>query len=87
MKCVLTSIKRTDKLDGLRTKTVTGITDTIPILDMPFRMLAKPIDKNADVRYIETTLVKNLVKDGNVFRFITESGTNYKLKIVEVYES
>lgn len=68
---------------NLRTKTVLGQTDELPEVNHTFVMMAESLTPGGTFRYIETSLVKEIVsQDDKVIRFKTENST-YQINIVD----
>lgn len=79
--CKLIKISRPKGVEGgLRTKTVEGTSEVLPTVGKCFSMLAEPLDKNASIRFIETSVIEDVLKKGKTYTFRTRSGSVYKLK-------
>lgn len=81
--CTLIKVERPDTAGGLRTESADGNSERVPTVGEYFKMLGEPLDKNAIVRYIETSEVKTVEKEDKDYIFTTESGSTYKLRVWE----
>jgi hypothetical protein len=81
--CELTKVSRPEELEGgLRTKKVKGTSEIVPTVGKCFMMVGPPLDKNLDVRFVQTSVIKDVSKKGKTYTFRTQSGSVYKLKLV-----
>ena len=87
IKCKMITTYRPSNLSGgLRTNEVVGMTHSIPKVGASFKMISTPLTEGTDVRCIETNRVKSVEKNGNVYTFQTDSGSEYKLEVIETEE-
>lgn len=83
-KCTLKKVSRPNVPGGLRTDTVEGVTDQVPIVGCQFRMLADSLASSGDFRIVETSrVVKVEPFTGGVVVF-TVSGSKYEISIADV---
>ena len=69
--------------NNLRTDTIEGCTAKLPQVREPFCMYAEPIDPDASVRFIKTTLVAEITSPVvGEFEFKTKNST-YRLTVLE----
>ena len=85
-KCKLKLISRPDVGGGLRTQVVEGYTHQKLELGQSFIMFSKPVDKSADIRYIETSPVVGIdqyvkIKGKIKYLFETQTGSKYVVEI------
>lgn len=67
----------------IRSDEILGYTENFPKIDSQFVMFSDPIDKNTDVRIINTSIVKEfLSKTKDFIVFKTESGSVYEVRIL-----
>jgi hypothetical protein len=78
MKCRLTLHATDHDKDPLRTKEVIGFCDHEPIEGQPFRMHAAPLDPDAHIRMIDTSVIqeRDASDNGHKIEFRTEN-SNY----------
>jgi len=67
--------------NNLRTKVIVGIASELPEIGSTFRMTAKPLNPDTDIRLIETSLVTNIENEDNTYVFNTEN-SQYLLKVL-----
>jgi hypothetical protein len=81
VECKLTKIRRDDNIPGgMRTDIIEGTTYLAPVVGKSFCMFAAPLEAG-DLRYIETTVIKDVQKKKNIYIVRTESGSIYKIQI------
>ncbi len=77
-------------LSGLRTDIIEGESHDLPKVGQPFILFGPPLEGKIGMRYVETTVVKELLVDSSAdFSFRTKSGSTYLLwaeKIVDPQE-
>lgn len=73
--------KLSDNQNSLRTNEVEGISDELPVIGRPFRLVANPIVEGADARLVITSEIKNIEKTENQYVFNTLN-SQYKLEIL-----
>lgn len=84
MKIKLTKISRPEGLPGgLRTDVIVGESQGMPKRGKSFTMEAEPLNSNASFRYVNTSIVMQVVDlSENVKRFTTKSGSVYELEVL-----
>lgn len=82
MKVTLTKLARNDKPGGLRTDFVVGEVASLPVVGNRLLMITTPLDENAVARYIETSEVTEVTKEGPSVIFKTQNST-YQLDVVQ----
>ena len=85
-KCKLATVSRPDVDGGLRTKEVEGYTPEKPEVGKSFVMFSEPIEKLANLRFIETSPIVSLSesvarKGKKSILFKTKTGSVYKVEI------
>jgi hypothetical protein len=65
---------------NVRTKTTTGHCYNLPVVGAVFEMFSNPLNKNADIRWITTSTVQNIVDDTDCMLIETMNST-YKLVV------
>jgi hypothetical protein len=68
--------------DRVRTKEIVGECATLPIEGETFMMFAEPIDKTKDVRWLHTTKIKSVKREGTTYHFETQN-SKYMLGVTD----
>lgn len=87
MKVKLTKISRPEGLDGgLRTPDVVGNCTSLPAIGSCFEMTAAPLESGS-ARFVNTSEVMELSKDGNIYTLKTRSGSVYTVEVLDINSS
>jgi|TARA_R110000823_G_scaffold191353_3_gene322941 hypothetical protein len=83
MECILTTVKRDPNLEGgLRTESVNGETNDLPIVGWRFELMAQSLDKTIPaIRVVSTSPVESITEEVFGYTFTTRNST-YQLEIV-----
>lgn len=72
------------ELSGFRTNSISGFCELIPEVGKPFVIIGESLTECANMRVVRTSRVVDIQGEGQgEFIIITESGSKYKVQILE----
>ena len=81
MRCNVKLTKLCSNHDHVRTPEIVGECGYLPIKGRIFTMVAPPLDKTKAVRFLHTTIVQDVIHDGETYMFHTRNST-YRLDVL-----